>query len=257
MKAELGGAYDALEASLKDIPRQIGGVEPRAVLVISGHWEEGAFTVMASAHPPMIYDYGGFPARTYEIRYDAPGSPALARRVQQLLEGAGLPARLDERRGYDHGTFVPLYAMYPEADVPVLQLSLQRGYDPGIHLAAGRALAPLRDAGVLILGSGLSYHNLQRMGPAAHGASKAFDDWLRQALEQSNAAERRGLLLDWERAPAARLAHPREDHLIPLMVALGAAEDEPATRVYHEQAFLGGVVVSSYRFGNAATDKAT
>jgi aromatic ring-opening dioxygenase catalytic subunit (LigB family) len=112
MKSHVGNMYDALEASLRDIPRQLGGAKPKAVLVISGHWEEDDFTVMSGARPPMIYDYHGFPAHTYEIRYDAPGSPEVTARVRELLEAADLPARLDDQRGYNHGTFVPLYAMY-------------------------------------------------------------------------------------------------------------------------------------------------
>src|SRR5688572_21009341 len=227
MKEQLGHRYDALEALLKRIPRETGG-QPKAVLVVSGHWEEETFTVMSSPNPPMIYDYSGFPAHTYEIRYSAPGAPAIAARVHQLLGEAGLPARLDAQRGYDHGTFVPLYAMYPEANVPVLQLSVQHGYDPAAHIAAGRALAPLRSEGVLIIGSGLSYHNLRQMGPSARAPSKAFDDWLQETLVDLAPRDRLNRLLEWERAPAARHAHPREDHLIPLMVALGAAEQEPA-----------------------------
>ncbi len=248
MKDELGHTYDALEASLKAIPLEIGR-EPRAVLVISGHWEERDFTVMASPNPPMIYDYSGFPAHTYQIHYDAPGLPAVAQRVHDLVESAGLTVRVDTQRGYYHGTFVPLYAMYPAADVPVLQLSMQQGYDPKTHIAVGRALAPLRDEDILILGSGLSYHNLRQMGPSAHAASKAFDDWLQETLVHVSPAERLARLLAWDRAPAARQAHPREDHLIPLAVAVGAAEEEPGECVYHEEAFFGGVVVSSFRFG--------
>jgi aromatic ring-opening dioxygenase catalytic subunit (LigB family) len=250
MKRDTGNTYDALEASLRDLPRQLG-TKPKAVLVVSGHWEEDEFTVMSSARPPMIYDYHGFPPDTYEIRYESPGSPAVAARVSELLQNAGLPVRVDAQRGYDHGTFVPLYAIYPDADVPVLQLSIKRGYDPEAHLAVGRALAPLRKEGVLIIGSGLSYHNLRQMGPAAHDASRAFDDWLYQTLSEADGATRRERLLAWDRAPAARAAHPQEDHLIPLMTALGAAENERAYRIYHEDAFFGGVVVSSYRFGEA------
>jgi aromatic ring-opening dioxygenase catalytic subunit (LigB family) len=253
MKNQLGATYDALDASLKNIPRELGDTKPKAVLVVSGHWEEDEFTVMSSAHPPMIYDYHGFPAHTYEIRYDAPGSPETAARVRELLGTVGVSARMDDQRGYDHGTFVPLYAMYPDADVPLLQLSLKRGYDPQTHIAAGRALAPLRTEGVLIIGSGLSYHNLRHMGPSAHDASKAFDDWLCDTLSETDSATRLQRLISWVRAPAARVAHPQEDHLIPLMAALGAAENEKAYRIYHEDAFFGGVVVSSYRFGNAVT----
>lgn len=242
--------YRLLEASLEASARELGG-KPRAILMVSGHWEAAEFSVMASAHPGMIYDYAGFPDHTYEVRYPAPGSPELAARVQRLLEAAGLAARLDPARGFDHGCFVPLAVMFPQADVPVVQLSLKVGYDPATHLAAGRALAPLRDEGVLILGSGLSYHNLREFGAGAKEASGAFDAWLQETLLRVPPAERSRRLLQWEAAPAARRAHPREDHLIPLMVALGAAEDAPATCVYHEQGFFGGVTASSFRFGPA------
>ena len=196
----------------------------------------------------MIYDYGGFPPHTYQIRYPAPGAPAIAARVQALLQQAGIPVAMDEERGFDHGTFTPLYAMYPEADVPVVQLSIQRDYDPEAHLALGRALAPLREEGVLIVGSGLSYHNLRAFGAAARGPSEAFDGWLHGVMS-APPGERAAALRDWAKAPAARIAHPQEDHLIPLMVAAGAAEGEAAHRVYHERDFMGGVTASSYRFG--------
>lgn len=240
--------FDRLEGSLGDIAREVGE-KPRAVLVVSGHWEEDQPTVQSGERPGMVYDYSGFPPHTYSIKYAAPGSPAVARRVKELLEAAGIPAALDPQRGFDHGTFAPLQAMYPEADVPVVQLSLKRGYDPGEHLAIGRALAPLRDEGVLIVGSGLSWHNLRMLGPSARVPSAAFDGWLDATLS-SPPAERTRKLESWESAPAARLAHPQEDHFVPLMVAVGAAEDEPAARVYHEDGFMGGVTASSYRFGS-------
>ncbi|MBA4108542.1 MAG: dioxygenase [Leptothrix sp. (in: Bacteria)] len=248
MKTQMNGAYDQLEASLRAVPGQLGQT-PKAVLVISGHWEEPEFTVMAAPQPPMIYDYSGFPQHTYAITYPAPGSPALAERVQTLIRAAGLPARLDAQRGFDHGTFVPLFSIYPEAQVPVLQLSMKSSYDPAEHLALGRILAPLRDEGVLIIGSGLSYHNLRAFGPGGQAASKAFDQWLQSALVDSSPAERSRRLLDWASAPAARMAHPREDHLVPLMVAVGAAEGESARCVYHEDNFFGGITVSSFMFG--------
>lgn len=251
MREQTGGMYEHLAQSLQDMPRQIG-VRPQAVLVISGHWEEREFTVMPGAEPPMVYDYSGFPEHTYRVRYPAPGSPALAAQVQQLIQGAGFAARLDARRGFDHGTFAPLVVMYPQADVPVLQLSLRVGYDPAEHLAVGRALAPLRDQGVLIVGSGLSYHNLRRMGPPAAVPSRQFDDWLQQTLVTSDAPQRVQRLIAWQDAPSARIAHPQEDHLLPLMVAVGAAEHEPAACVYHENGFFGGVTVSSFRFGRTA-----
>ncbi len=239
-----------LEDSLKDIPRQIGGV-PKAVLMISGHWEAREFSVMASPKPPMVYDYSGFPEHTYHVKYDAPGSPGLAARVRDLVVAAGMQARLDPQQGFDHGTFTPLVVMYPEADVPVVQVSLKSGYDPAEHLKLGRALAPLREEGVLIVGSGLSYHNLRQFGPGAKQTSKPFDDWLQATLVGSNPAERVDRLLHWDAAPAARQAHPQEDHLIPLMVAVGAAENEKAAVVYHEENLFGGVTASSFRFGEA------
>jgi aromatic ring-opening dioxygenase catalytic subunit (LigB family) len=251
MKKEMGHAYDQLEAALADMPGQIGRT-PAAILMISAHWEESAFTVMGNPRPPMIYDYGGFPEHTYSVRYDAPGSPELARRVQTLIDSAGLPARVDAERGFDHGTFSPMAAIYPKADVPVVQLSLRRGLDPAEHIALGRAIAPLRDENVLIVGSGLSYHNLRQFGPQARDVSKAFDDWLDDAVVATTPQQRIERLLQWSTAPAARIAHPREEHLIPLMVAVGAAEGDAGERIYHEDAFMGGIAVSSFRFGAAA-----
>ena len=239
--------FDRLEESLRELASGLAQ-RPRAVVVVTGHWEEPRFSVQGAANPGMVYDYSGFPPHTYEIRYDAPGSPEVARRVQELLEGAGIPAAIDPGRGFDHGTFVPLAVMYPKADVPVVQLSIKHGYDPEEHLAVGRALRPLRDEGVLIVGSGLSWHNLRMFGPGAKPHSEAFDAWLHGALE-SPPADRTPLVKQWDSAPAARLAHPREDHFVPLFVALGAAEDEPAARIYHERDFMGGVTASSYRFG--------
>lgn len=248
---EMRSRYAQLEAALADMPRQIGR-KPAAVLMVSAHWEEAAFTVQAHPHPPMLYDYGGFPPHTYTVRYDAPGAPELARRAHGLVRGAGLPVGVNDQRGFDHGMFSPMVAIYPQADVPTVQLSLLRGLDPAAHLALGRALAPLRDEDVLIIGSGLSYHNLRAFGPQAAAPSKAFDDWLQQTVVDSAPPARTQGLLDWEQAPAARMAHPREEHLIPLMVAVGAAESEHAVRTYHEAAFMGGLSVSSFRLGEAA-----
>jgi aromatic ring-opening dioxygenase catalytic subunit (LigB family) len=245
---EMGSAYANLRASLQQLPRQAGG-KPRAVLLVSAHWEEREFAVMANPHPPMVYDYSGFPAPTYRIQYAAPGAPELAQQVKGLLEGAGLAAALDNQRGFDHGMFAPMAVIYPEADVPVLQLSLKRGLDPREHLAAGRALAPLRSEDVLIVGSGLSYHNLRSFGPAAKLPSAAFDQWLGRTLAIADPAQRADALVAWETAPSARQAHPREEHLLPLMVAVGAAGADPAIRIYHEEDFFGGISVSSYMFG--------
>ena len=240
-------ALRPLEVSLANMPKEIR-VKPKAILMVSGHWEAEDFAVMASPAPGMVYDYGGFPAFTYQIKYAAPGAPEVARRVADLLTAAGLPTHLDPDRGFDHGVFAPMQVMYPDADVPLLQVAIRHGYDPDEHFALGRALAPLRDEGVLIVGSGLSYHNLRLFGPGAREPSAAFDAWLNTAVMSAPEA-RVAMLRDWETAPAARICHPEEDHLIPLMAAVGAAEQEKATRVYHDTNVYGGVTASSYRFG--------
>ena len=234
--ADMRASMRVLEAALQDMPRQIG-VTPKAILVISGHWEDATFAVMSNPRPGMLYDYYGFPPHTYNVVYAAPGAPEVALRVQSLIAAAGLPTRLDPDRGFDHGTFSPLEVMYPDAQVPVLQLSLQQGLDPAQHIALGRALAPLRDEGVLIVGSGLSYHNLRLFGPAGKAPSQAFDQWL-QATLGSVSAQRETQLLQWESAPAARVAHPREEHLIPLMVVAGAAGSDPGVVTWSGD-FLG------------------
>lgn len=247
MLDQFGGRYDALKASLEAIPAELPE-KPRAVLVITAHWEAPEPRISSGAAPGMIYDYGGFPDYTYRIRYGAPGAPDLAAQVQALLGSAGIASHLDAERGYDHGTFSAMAPIYPDADMPIVQLSLKHGLDPAEHLAIGRALAPLRQQGVLIIGSGLSYHNLRLFGPAGAQASHLFDAWLRETMALPP-AERSEQLLAWERAPAARQAHPREEHLLPLMVAVGAAEGEAAHVQYHEEAFMGALAVSSFRIG--------
>ena len=218
--------------------------------------EESAHTVACSSrvwcHGTAFY----FPhaldpecLRCHTASNPAPGAPQLAQQVHDMLEKAGIAASLDPDRGFDHGMYAPMAVIYPQADVPTLQLSLKRGLDPREHLAVGRTLSALREEGVLIVGSGLSYHNLRAFGPVAKRPSAAFDDWLQGALTEANPTQRTNALIAWETAPAARQAHPREEHLLPLMVALGAAESEAATRVYHEDNFFGGISVSSFMFG--------
>ncbi len=243
--------FALMERALQDIPRQLPQ-PPKAVLVVSGHWEEPVFTVSTAPQPGMVYDYYGFPPETYQIRYPAPGSPAVAARVGELLGNAGWQVRSDPERGFDHGTFSMLEAIYPQAQVPVVQLSMRESFDPQEHLAAGAALAPLRDAGILIIGSGQSYHNLRRWNAAGAAAASAFDAWLRHTLLGTEPASLRGGLVHWTQAPAAREAHPREDHLIPLMVAAGAAGVDPAIAIYGEM-FMGSLAVSSFRFGADVT----
>jgi aromatic ring-opening dioxygenase catalytic subunit (LigB family) len=249
MEDDMRRRFDRLEAALVAIRRDFGDAA-RAVLVISGHWETAEFAVSSAARPGMVFDYYGFPEYLYHIRYDAPGSPELAMRVRAMLEAGGLACGSDPERGFDHGTFSLMKPLYPDGDMPIVQLSIKRDLDPHAHLSVGRLLAPLRDEGVVIIGSGSSFHNLGLRGPAAQKPSRRFDDWLQQTLLRSSSAERHQRVATWTSAPDARIAHPREDHLIPLMVALGAAEQEPASLVYHQDDFLGGWVMSSFRFGD-------
>lgn len=238
----------ALANYLTGLPAAVG--RAKALLVISAHWEEPVPTVMAAERPPMLYDYYGFPPESYAITWPAPGAPELAARVRTLLTAGGFETAADATRGFDHGTFVPLKLMYPQADVPTIQLSLVRGLDPAEHLAMGRALAPLRDEGVLILGSGMSYHNLKRfMAQEGRSDSETFDAWLRAAAIAAPPA-RAESLLSWSSAPAARLAHPREEHLLPLMVVAGAAGDDPGHVGFSE--LFGGARISAFHYGAGA-----
>jgi aromatic ring-opening dioxygenase catalytic subunit (LigB family) len=220
---------------------------PKAVLVISGHWEADAFTVSTSAHPPMVYDYYGFPEHTYHITYPAPGQPKLAAEVKALLARAGFDCREDPKQGFDHGTFVPLGLMYPNADMPIVLLSLKSSYDAAEHVKVGEAIASLRDEGILIVGSGLTYHNMRGFGRAeSKPVSYDFEAYLNEAIS-ADAARRNAMLVDWEKAPSARLAHPREDHLLPLMVAAGAAGSDVGKRVFVDE--VAHVAMASYMFG--------
>lgn len=236
---------DALAGYLRAV-RAVPKTAPRALLVISAHWEEAVPTVMTAARPPMLYDYYGFPPESYRITWPAPGSLQLAARVQVLLGAAGFETAADGARGFDHGTFVPLKLAYPEAEVPTVQLSLKRGLDPQEHLAMGRALAPLRDEGVFIVGSGMTYHNLRAFGPQAAPVAEAFDGWLREAATAAP-PERDRRLAQWTKAPAARLAHPREEHLLPLMVVAGAAGADRGTVAY--AGTLLALRLSAYHYG--------
>jgi aromatic ring-opening dioxygenase catalytic subunit (LigB family) len=224
-------------------------LRPKAIVVVSGHWEEPEFTAASVAAPSLIYDYTGFPPHTYKLQYPAPGSPALAQRLVELLSAAGLPARADHSRGFDHGIFIPFLLLFPNADIPIVPLSLQQNLDPAQHLAAGRALRSLRSEGVLIVGSGMSYHNMRGFrtpGGAEH--SETFDRWLTGTLTDPDPAHRWSNLADWSKAPAARQAHPREEHLLPLMVAAGAAADDIGQRVFSDTV-MRGARISGYRFG--------
>jgi aromatic ring-opening dioxygenase catalytic subunit (LigB family) len=220
----------------------------KKVVVVSAHWEESAPTVTTSLHPPMVYDYFGFPPAACEITWPAPGDPALAARVRELVDAAGFRSHEDATRGFDHGAFVPMKVAFPDADVSAIQLSLLSSLSPDEHLRLGRALAPLRDEGVLVVGSGMTYHNMRgfRGGADARKDSEAFDAWLRETVT-SAPSDRDARLRDWTSAPRARAVHPREEHLLPLMVAAGAAGDDRGV-VTFDDSFMG-VRISGVQFG--------
>jgi aromatic ring-opening dioxygenase catalytic subunit (LigB family) len=225
--------------------KQIAALLPRpaAIIVISAHWEAGKPTITAGSNPSLIYDYYGFPKESYEIQYPAPGAPGLARQVRALLAERGIPAVLDERRGFDHGLFVPLKIMYPQADIPCIQLSLVDSLDPREHIKLGAALSGLASAGILILGSGFSFHNLRAfftpVTAEAQLMNESFERWLIDTCSNHDLAEREriGRLAGWEDAPGARYCHPREEHLLPLHVCYGLAGR--ACRTFFELHILG------------------
>jgi len=202
-----------------DLPR------PESILMISAHWEQAPLTLSATTKVPLIYDFWGFPQRYYEVIYDAPAAPALGAEVTQLLTTPGTPVHHDRSRGLDHGAYVPLVEMYPKADVPVLQMSMPT-LDPQELFEIGRKIAPLREQGTLIVGSGFTTHNLRWFNPGADSdapapaASAEFDAWARETMA---AADVDSMLDFLAKAPAAHQAHPRTEHFAPLFVTLGAA----------------------------------
>lgn len=240
--------WEPLSAYLKQLITSLHS-RPSALVVVSAHWEEPEVRLMTAPTPPMLFDYGGFPQAAYELRWAAKGpSDHLVRRANSLLDDRGIRMGVDEHRGFDHGTFVPLMLALPAADIPVLQVSLIRGLDPAAHLKLGAALAPLRDEGVFFVGSGMSYHNMRGFfRPDSAAKSRAFDQWLEDAARRP-ASERNHLLTEWIEAPYARECHPREEHLLPLHVMAGAGGDEPGL-VAHRSDILG-VTVSAIQFGS-------
>jgi aromatic ring-opening dioxygenase catalytic subunit (LigB family) len=203
--------------------------KPSAVVVMSAHWEERRTTITSGANPPLIYDYYGFPKESYEIKYPCQGDPRLASRIASQLERAGMDAHLDEERGFDHGLFVPLKIMYPDADIPCVQISLLKSLDPAEHLKVGEAMRDLDVQSLLFIGSGFSFHNMNAFFAPETGNSRtmneSFESWLLETLSSSqiDEEERTQRLVNWEAAPFARYCHPREEHLLPLHVCYGFA----------------------------------
>ncbi len=248
---ELGpsGMWDGLRGFLEGLEKSLP-VPPEAFLVVSAHWETERPTVDADAAPGMFFDYYGFPEHTYALRYPAPGAPQLASRVRALLGAAGIASDEARGRGFDHGVFVPMMLIHPQADVPVLQMSLQKGASVARQLEIGRSLAPLREEGVAILGSGMSYHNLREFfsaDEAPRAAAKSFDDWLTQTVLLDDAQTRARRLGEWLDASGAKASHPTPEHLEPLFVIAGAAGQDRARRVFHDA--FWGKAVSGFAFG--------
>ena len=241
-------AWNRTHAFLQGIAGQLPE-KPRAIVMVTGHWLAPQFTSASATQPELIFDYSGFPPHTYQLRYTAPGAPALAADVAARLENAGLASAQDPAHGFDHGVFIPLKVMFPQADIPVVPLSLRHDLDPAAHLAAGKVLEPLRDEGVLIVGSGMSFHNMRGYGDPRFGpVSDAFDHWLTQTVELPEAA-RVQAFRQWEQAPAARLSHPprAEEHLLPLLVATGAGGADAGRKVFSDRVME--TTISGFRFG--------
>lgn len=241
-------AWQEMADFLGNIRSSLPG-KPSGILMVSAHWLADDFSVTAGERPELIYDYHGFPEHTYELSYPAPGNPTLAGRVTDLLAQSALTSREDKERGFDHGMFIPLKLMFPDADIPVVQLSLRSDLDPAAHQRAGKALQALRREGVLIIGSGMSFHNMRGYGDARFTPiSETFDAWLTDAVAATPSG-REDLLNRRASAPHAHQCHPpgHEEHLLPLMVTAGAAGEDTG-----QQAWTGQVMetqLSAFRFG--------
>jgi len=212
---------------------------PAAILVISAHWESPQPALTAADNPALLFDYSGFPAQSYQLSYPAPGAPRLAAQIAEKLQQAGFAAELNPGRGWDHGVFVPLLLLRPQADIPVLQLSLLPGLDAKAHIALGEAISFLRAQNVLIIGSGMSFHNMQaffRRDLVSDAQLAAFNQYLTDSLQpQYSYAEQAQRLINWQQAPDARLMHPREEHLLPLHVCFGAAKGSTAQVLFNDK----------------------
>jgi aromatic ring-opening dioxygenase catalytic subunit (LigB family) len=227
--------------NLKIIAAKIA--KPSAIILVSAHWEEASPTITLGDNPSLIYDYYGFPKQAYEIQYPAPGEPDLARTVFSLLSDKGIESILDDKRGFDHGLFVPLKIMYPKADVPCIQLSLVKSLDPGVHIKIGEALSGLEYENLLVIGSGFSFHNMKAFfAPSTietQSMNESFEQWLIETCSNPKIDEikRTNRLVNWQNAPSARYCHPREEHLLPLHVCYGVAKR--ACRNFFELNILG------------------
>ena len=250
MDSGWAGGYADLTSFLQSIRASLPET-PKAILAMSAHWDDtDTITVSTAEKPGMYYDYYGFPPETYEIKYPAPGSPQIASEVVETLKAAGIPVDTNAERGYDHGTFIPLMVAFPEADIPVVQMSIRKDLDPAFHIQLGKALEPLRDKGILILASGMSYHNMRmfrRVDETQEQTAIRFDDWLKTTLSNTDVAARDNALTHWLDNPDARACHfPTPEHFLPVMVAAGAGGGEPGEQVF--KGLIADKTYSGYRW---------
>lgn len=232
--------HAAMVAFMERLPELL--IKPEAVLVISAHWEETVPTVIRNENPELFYDYYGFPEEAYSLRYPTPGNERIAELVEESLSKKGIACKINPSRGLDHGVFIPMKLMYPESGIPVTQLSLAKGLNPAIHVALGEALADLPKKNILIVGSGFSFHNMSRFAWTAEDReledpkNEAFQTWLGGVCAgEGSPSDRKNALIEWEKAPSARYCHPREEHLVPLHVCLGAAEGKKGSIVFDDR----------------------
>ena len=233
--------HEAMVTFMRALPGRLK--RPEAIIVISAHWEAHVATVSGAKAPTMLYDYYGFADEAYEITYPAPGSPGLADRIAEMLSRNQIPAQIDAHRGFDHGLYIPLKLMYPEADIPAVQLSLLRGLAPAAHFALGEALRDLCRENLLVIGSGFSFHNMRAFSwdgtRPSDPDNDLFQDWLIETCTGSiTRDERKQRLIAWQDAPSARYCHPREEHLLPLHVCMGMAGDRSASTIF-DDAIMG------------------
>jgi len=243
MTGERKQRYQATENFLRDIQKFLPE-RPAAILIVTAHWETSITSFTGGENPSLIYDYYGFPPETYTLQYPANGAPELAQHAAHLMVESGIPAVVDPDYGWDHGVFIPLKVMFPQADIPVVAMSLHQSLDPHLHSHIGRSLSPLRDEKILIVGAGMSYHNLGNFVQQAP-ASYAFHDWLDQAVD-GDWAQRCEQLANWHHAPGGLASHPREEHLLPLMVASGAGSDAPGKSIWRGE--IGPTCIGAWAF---------
>jgi len=222
--------------------------KPTAIVVISAHWEESTVHITAKPNPGLYFDYYGFPDHTYELEYPAPGDAKLAQQIHTLLSNAGISATLNNNRDWDHGVFVPFILLFPDADVPIVQISLLKSLNPQTHIKIGKVLSTLRKQDVLIVGSGFATHNLRALG----GTRESIVPWITWLVDtltnaQASNEEKEKSLINWKSAPGATFAHPREEHLIPLHVAFGAANGK-VELIYNHMNVPHALSFASFKF---------